>query len=177
MTAHYLRNNPIHPGLNVRVLLTLSFVSAVGDTCRQRSDHNTALRLVHSGAVSIVTGLSARDGVLAPDRSLSRSKQIPAFSGICRPLDKCPARHPADTKTLCPAGSATASPVLRFVQTWCGRSLHCELKSLLPGPLSALAYQDRIDGGRRCVYERLGVEISPLCHSRSRCFGAGLNNE
>lgn len=27
MTAHYLRNNPIHPGLNVRVLLMLSFVS------------------------------------------------------------------------------------------------------------------------------------------------------
>lgn len=27
MTAHYLRNNPIHPGLNFRVLLMLSFVS------------------------------------------------------------------------------------------------------------------------------------------------------
>lgn len=27
MTAHFLRNNPIHPGRNVRVLLMLSFVS------------------------------------------------------------------------------------------------------------------------------------------------------
>ncbi len=27
MTAHYLRNNPIHPGLNVRVLLMLSLMS------------------------------------------------------------------------------------------------------------------------------------------------------
>ncbi|XP_016368260.1 nectin-3-like protein isoform X4 [Sinocyclocheilus rhinocerous] len=29
MTAHFLRNNPIHPGLNVRVLLMLSFVSGL----------------------------------------------------------------------------------------------------------------------------------------------------
>lgn len=55
MTAHYLRNNPIHPGLNFRVLLMLSFVSG-------RFDHALFACVVRAHALGKVWGNPAVRG-------------------------------------------------------------------------------------------------------------------